>query len=120
MANVIPIHEKESKQNKCNYRPISLLLMFGKVFEKILFDGTYIHLNEHSLITSQPSCFKPSDPTFNQLLLITHRIHSAFEEIPRREVRAVFLNCQRYFIGFGTAVYCINYSAIASVGGFSP
>ena len=38
-ANVISIHKKESRQNKCNYRPISLLPIFGKAFEKILFHG---------------------------------------------------------------------------------
>ena len=52
-ANVIPIHEEYNKQNKCNYRPISLFPLFGKVFEKISFDGIYKHLTEHDLITSK-------------------------------------------------------------------
>ena len=56
-ANVIPIHKKDSRQNKCNYQPISLFLLFGKVFEKILFDGIYKHLTEHDLITSKQPGF---------------------------------------------------------------
>ena len=36
-ANGIPINKKDSRQNKCKYRPILLFLLFGKVFEKILF-----------------------------------------------------------------------------------
>ena len=36
-ANIIPVHKKESRQSKQNYRPISLLPIFGKIFEKIIF-----------------------------------------------------------------------------------
>ena len=34
MANVTPVHKKDNKQTVNNYRPISLLLIFAKVFEK--------------------------------------------------------------------------------------
>ena len=37
-ANVLPIHKKESRQIKKNYRPISLLPICGKIFEKLIFD----------------------------------------------------------------------------------
>ena len=33
-ANVTPIYKKENKQNAKNYRPISLLPLFSKIFEK--------------------------------------------------------------------------------------
>ena len=35
--NVVPIHKKESKNLLKNYRPISLLPIFGKIFERIIF-----------------------------------------------------------------------------------
>ena len=31
MANVLPVHKKESRQIKTNYRPISLLPICGKI-----------------------------------------------------------------------------------------
>ena len=43
-SNVIPIHKKESRQSKMKYRPISLLPIFGKIFEKLIFDAIYLHL----------------------------------------------------------------------------
>ena len=33
-ANISPVHKKDSRQNRMNYRPISLLPTFGKIFEK--------------------------------------------------------------------------------------
>ena len=50
-ANVLPIHKKESRQVKNNYRPISLLPTCGKIFEKVIFDCIYEHLTDNQLIT---------------------------------------------------------------------
>ena len=40
-ANGQPIHEKENRQIKSNYIPISLLPICGKILEKIVFDQVY-------------------------------------------------------------------------------
>ena len=50
-ANVIPIHKKESRQSKKDHRPISLLPIFGKIFEKLIFDAIYLHLCENGPLT---------------------------------------------------------------------
>ena len=36
-SNIVPIHKKESKNLIKNHRPISLLPLFSKVFERIIF-----------------------------------------------------------------------------------
>ena len=38
-ANVLPNHKKENRQLKKNHRPISLLPICGKIFEKLMFDA---------------------------------------------------------------------------------
>ena len=40
-SNIIPVHKKNDKQLVKNYRPISLLPFFGKLFEKIIFNRIY-------------------------------------------------------------------------------
>ena len=37
-ANVVPIHKKGDKQILKSYRPLSLLLIIGKIFERLLYD----------------------------------------------------------------------------------
>jgi hypothetical protein len=94
-ANVQPVHKKSSRQDKQNYRPISLLPIFSKIFEKILFDPIYNHLNENNLLSKHQSGFRPGDSTINQLLAITHNIFESFEE--GCETRALFLDISKAF-----------------------
>ena len=37
VADVIPVFKKEDPKNKANYRPISLLPIISKIFERVLF-----------------------------------------------------------------------------------
>ena len=71
LANVTPIFKKGDKQLIKNYRPISLLPICGKMFEKIIFNNLYSYLNANNLITKNQSGFRPVDSTTNQLLLLT-------------------------------------------------
>jgi hypothetical protein len=94
-ANVQPVHKKESKQSKTQYRPISLLPICGKIFEKIIFDQMYVFLNSNNLISQNPSGFGHGDSTINQLLSISTEIYEAYENY--EETRAVFLNISKAF-----------------------
>ena len=38
VADVIPVFKKEDRNNKANYRPISLLPIISKIFERVLFE----------------------------------------------------------------------------------
>ena len=40
-ANVVPVHKKNEKNLKGKYRPISLLPIFGKILEKLMYDSLY-------------------------------------------------------------------------------
>ena len=73
-SNIIPVHKKNDKQLVKNYRPISLLPIFRKIFEKTIFNKIYYFLMEEKLLSPNQSGFRPSDSCINQLLAITHEI----------------------------------------------
>ena len=96
-ANVIPIFKKDKKHFVKNYRPISLLPIFAKIFERIIFKDLYYHLMSNKLITENQSGFIKGDSTINQLLSITHMIHQSFDCDVPKEVRSVFLDISKAF-----------------------
>ena len=69
-----------------NYRAISLLPIFGKKFEKIIFIRIYNFLLEEDPLNPNQSGFRPSDSYINQLLAITHETFEAFDCNPCLEV----------------------------------
>ena len=96
-ANVVPVHKKNEKNVKENYRPISLLPIFGKILEKVIFDSLYSHLVANNLLNPCQSGFHPGDSAISQLLSSTQTIHSAFDCDPTLEVRSVFLDILKVF-----------------------
>ena len=96
-SNIIHVYQKNNKQLVINYRPISLLPVFGKNFEKIIFNKIYCFLFEEKLSNPDQSCFRPSESCINQLLAITHEIVEAFDCNPSLEVRSVFLDISKAF-----------------------
>ena len=45
-ANAVPIHKKGDKQLIENYRPVSLLSVCGKVFERLIFNSLFNYLKK--------------------------------------------------------------------------
>ena len=80
-----------------NYRPISLLPIFGEIFEKIILNRIYNVLLEEDLLNPSQSGFRPSDSCINQLLAITREIFEIFDCNPPLEVRSGFLDISKAF-----------------------
>ena len=95
MAYVVPVHKKSDKQILKNYRPISLLPICGKVFERLIYNSLFEYFIENDLISPNQSGFKPGDSCTNQLISITHEIYQSFDD--GFEVRGVFLDISKAF-----------------------
>ena len=94
-ANVALAHKTGDKQILENYRPISLLPITGKIFERILYNNMFEFFTKNYLISDNQSVFKPGDSCINILLPITHEIYKSFED--DLDVRSVFLDISKAF-----------------------
>ena len=94
-ANVVPIYKKSDKQSIKNYRPVSLLPICGKIFEKLLYNGMFSFFIENGLISKNHPGFKPGNSCINQLLPITHKTYKPFDD--GWKVRGVFLDISKAF-----------------------
>ena len=76
-GNIFPIHKKGDKQNIKNYRPVSVLPICCKIFERLVFNEMFIYLTANKLISKSQSGFQPGDSCINQVLSITHKIFTS-------------------------------------------
>ena len=96
-ANIVPVYKKNDKQLIKNYRPVSLLPVCSKIFEKVIFNSLFKYLEDNNLLNGNQSGFRPGDSCVHQLLSITHEIYKAFDANPSLEVRGVFLDLSKAF-----------------------
>ena len=66
-ANVVPVYKKGDHQCVENYRPVFLLPVFSKIFERLIYNTIFKHFLDNNLISSNQSGFKPDDSCINQL-----------------------------------------------------
>ena len=50
-ANVVLIHTKNNKQILSNYRPVLLLPVCSKIFERLMYNSIYKHINDNNLLS---------------------------------------------------------------------
>ena len=94
-ANVIPIHKKGDKDNVNNYRPVSILPIVSKIFERIVFKHVYNYLHTNNLISRHQSGFQPNESTINQLAFMYHEFSNALDK--KKDVRIVFCDVSKAF-----------------------
>ena len=91
----MPIFKKAENFITTNYRPVSLLSILAKVFEKIVFKYMFNHFRDHFLISIWQSGFLPGSSTITQLTEIYHQFCKAVSD--GKEIRVVFLDISKAF-----------------------
>ena len=89
-------HSLKARKTKYkNYRPVSLLLISGEIFERLIFTKMFIYFSANKLISKNQSGFQPGHSCINQLLSITNEISTSFDN--GLEVRGAFLDISKTF-----------------------
>ena len=86
-SNVVPTHKRDSKNLIKNYRPISLLPIFSKIFERLIFNSLFNYFIQNKLFTECQSGFIPGDSCVAQLLSVTHEIYKSFDCNSPQDIR---------------------------------
>ena len=68
LAKVTPIFKKGRKDDMNNYRPISVISVVAKIFEKLIFEQLYEYLNNNNLISASESGFRTLHSTLTALI----------------------------------------------------
>ena len=96
-GNVIPCFKKGDKSLVKIHRPVSLLPILGKIFEKCIFDNLYSYFEVNNLLSEYQSGFRKGDSCTAQLLAIVEDIFKNFDANPSIDTRGVFLDISKAF-----------------------
>ena len=94
-AKVIPIHKKGSPTDPSNYRPISLLSVFSKIFEKLMYQRLYGFLNNFDIFYPLQFGFREKPSTNHALISMTEAIRNTIDN--GRYGCGVFIDLKKAF-----------------------
>ena len=80
IAKVKPLFKKGSKTDPSNYRPISLLPLLSKVFERVVLDQTEEFLSLNKILYDYQSGFRKNHSTDTCLSFLNDKILKGFDD----------------------------------------
>ena len=76
-SDIKSIYKKGDKTLITNYRPISLLPIFSKFFEKIIFKRIYLHLTSNNILVKEQFGFRCNNSTEIAIYKLINKILSS-------------------------------------------
>ena len=95
LAKVIPVHKKGNKNDITNYRPISILSCFSKIFETVIKSRLNKFLSAHNLISSSQHGFQKNKCTETALFDFVSNISATLNN--RKPVIGLFIDLSKAF-----------------------
>ena len=109
LAKVTPIYKKESKIEYLNYRPISLLSVFSKIYEKLIYTRVYSYLTKKDLIYSKQFGFRSNHSTNHAIISITEHIRGLLDN--GHYVCGIFVDLEKAFDTVNHEILCDKLSS---------
>ena len=95
VGKVTPIYKKDNKENVENYRPVSILPIFGKIFEKIIYKRLYTFFTAKGILHDEQFGFRKGHST-------SHALHKSVDSITKsissgQHVLGIFIDLSKAF-----------------------
>ena len=95
IAEIIPLHKGGEKTNSTNYRPISLLPIFGKLFEKVIAKRITNFFDKNNVITPHQYGFRRNHSTDLAVTEIHNKLLKNMDE--GKHTCTIFLDLAKAF-----------------------
>ena len=80
LAKIIPIYKCKDASLFNNYRPISLLSVFSKIIEKVMYDRLYEYLLKYSILYAYQFGFQKHKSTYMAIICMLEKMVTALEK----------------------------------------
>ena len=112
IARVIPVYKSGSHTDMSNYRPISLLLIFHKLMQKLMHKRLMNFLNKKSTPNEHQFGFRNNRSTVQVILLRADKIQRAIED--KKISCGIFLDLSKAFDTVQHDILCYGVRGIAN------
>lgn len=89
-----------------NYRPISVNSCLGKIYERIINNRLYEHVEKNKILSIYQSGFRKHKSTKDNILLLTQKVAESFNR--KKKYVAFFLIFRKHLIKYGGLVFYSN------------
>ena len=80
IAKVIPLFKSDAEEKLKNYRPISILPVFSKILERVIYNRIYSHVSENNLLYEKQFGFQKNNSTEYASLQLTNELKESFHD----------------------------------------
>ena len=95
LGKIIPIYKSGSKTDVSNYRPISILPIFSKIFESLMKNQLILFLNKMQILNNRQFGFRPGFSTFDAINTFTSDLHTALNK--SKSILSIFIDFRKAF-----------------------
>ena len=95
LAKVLPIFKVYNEAQIQNYRPISVLPFFSKIFEKIMANYVIDFIEEHNLLYNKQFGFRKAHSTSHAIITLVEKVSRALDT--GKIIVGVFLDLKKAF-----------------------
>ena len=94
-GRISPIYKKDNEECLENYRPVSTLAVFGKIFEKIIYNRLYSFFEMHNTLYENQYGFRKNHSTSHALNFSVNYIESCLNK--KQHVLGIFIDLSKAF-----------------------
>ena len=114
LARVIPIYKSGVVNLFSNYRPISILPVFSKILDKIVYNRLMHYLTENKILFHNQYDFRKNHPTLHALTNLLNKITTAFDE--KKFTIGIFLHLSKAFDTVDHEIGALYVSTFSEIG----
>ena len=95
VAKVIPLYKKDENDLFSNYRPVSVLPIFSKILERLVFNRCMSYLDHHRILYKRQYGFRKKHSTYMAVIDLVNKITEAVDN--DKFTAGVFLDLSKAF-----------------------